>query len=76
MFDELGDNRHKRAEQKMPHHRVAGNGIPAQYRGTSWRGMLIMLFKVAVKPHDVFKVTASARWCNGGVGAGAGEDGR
>lgn len=48
MFDELGDNRHKRAEMKMAHHRVSGNGISTEYRGTGWGSMLMMLFKVEV----------------------------
>lgn len=55
MLDELGDNRPKRAEMKMPHHRVAANGNSE----TSWRSMLIMLFKLVVTLEDVFKVWSS-----------------
>lgn len=61
MLDELGDNGPKRAEMKMPHHRVAANGNSAERRGTSWRSMLIMLFKLVVTLEDVFKVRSSER---------------
>lgn len=61
VLDELGDNRPKRAEMKMPHHRVAANGNSAERRGTSWRSMLIMLFKLVVTLEDIFKVCSSER---------------
>lgn len=47
-FDGLEDNSRQRAGMKTPHHRVAANGISTEYRGASWGGMLMMLFKVEV----------------------------
>lgn len=73
VFNELGDNRPKRAEMKMPHHRGAANGNSAERRGTSWRSMLIMLFKLVVILEDVFKVWSSERErANGSAGDGRG----
>lgn len=61
VLDELGDNGPKRAKMKMPHHRVAANGNSTERRGTSWRSMLIMLFKLVVTLEDVLKVWSSER---------------
>lgn len=59
MFDELGDNRHKRADVKTPHQRMAANGISMQDGATGWACMLMMLFKVVLKVECVFEVEDS-----------------
>lgn len=55
MSDKLGYNRHKRAERKRPHHRVALMRFQ-QRTATGWESMLMVLFKVGLNLENVLKV--------------------